>query len=284
MTDDTYKKEEKLYSIGEAGRICKVSAKTLRFYDKIGVLVPDYVSKENGYRYYYKSSLLKIPIIKYYKQMGFKLEEMSDLIQRATSGGMEKKFKDKIYELKKIQEEAHNSYVAVADWKELLTEARIISMAGDTPVSVRYMPRDKFVYLDQKFSYDYEDSIINIEWTNYLDSIGCNITNAVMLEFSSYEKKMDGNITRARIMQKIVGNDIPDKYTVDVGGCMVACVYHLGDHDTIRESYEKLLALIKNQGYESLGYSIERYILDYWTTYKKDEFVTEIILPIKTNA
>ena len=65
---------------------------------------------------------------------------------------------------------------------------------------------------------------------------------------------------------------------------MVACVYHLGDHDTIRESYEKLLAWIKNQGYESLGYSIERYILDYWTTYKKDEFVTEIILPIKTNA
>lgn len=284
MTKNNQKTDEKLYSIGEASKICKVSAKTLRFYDKIGVLTPDFVSKENGYRYYNKSTLLKIPVIKYYKQMGFKLEEMSDLIKRNSFIGIEKCFDNKIEELIKIQEEAHNSYIAVYDWKELLTEARFISLQKEIPVSIRYMPKEKYVYLDQDFFYDYEDSIINIPWTNYLESIECSITNAVVLEFHSYEQKMNGNIKRARIMQKVVGKSAPDKYTIDVGGIMVASTYHIGSHHNLNEAYDKILHWIKINNYECLGYSIERYLLDYWTTYNQDEFVTEVILPIQTKT
>lgn len=34
-------KDKELYTIGEVGRICGISAKALRYYDKIGIISPD---------------------------------------------------------------------------------------------------------------------------------------------------------------------------------------------------------------------------------------------------
>ncbi|MDT2704299.1 MerR family transcriptional regulator [Enterococcus dongliensis] len=67
---------KKLLSIGEAADICHVSRKTLRFYEELGLLVPDYVSPQNNYRYYSEETVMLIPILKYYKQMGFRLQEI----------------------------------------------------------------------------------------------------------------------------------------------------------------------------------------------------------------
>lgn len=68
--------EDELYSIGKVGKICKITKKALRYYDKMDILSPDKVADESGYRYYSKNTLLSVPVIKYYKQSGFKLEEM----------------------------------------------------------------------------------------------------------------------------------------------------------------------------------------------------------------
>lgn len=72
--------KQELYSIGEVSKICNISKKALRFYDKIGVISPDVVSEENNYRFYSKDTLLFVPVIKYFKQMGFKLEEMKEFL------------------------------------------------------------------------------------------------------------------------------------------------------------------------------------------------------------
>ena len=41
-----------MLSIGEFSKICKVSAKTLRYYAEIGLILPSEINPENGYRYY----------------------------------------------------------------------------------------------------------------------------------------------------------------------------------------------------------------------------------------
>ena len=46
-----------LLSIGEFSSICKVSAKTLRYYAEIGLIHPEEIDPENGYRYYSISQL-----------------------------------------------------------------------------------------------------------------------------------------------------------------------------------------------------------------------------------
>lgn len=272
--------KKKLYSIGEASKICNVSTKTLRFYDKIGILTPDYVSDENGYRYYSDVTLLKIPVIKYYRQMGFKLEEMAGVLNGESYQGMEDNFRKKILELTRTEEEIHNSYVSVYDWYELVQEAKMVSMQPVRPVCIKYMPTQEYAYLDQKFSYNYRDSLINIPWTDYLSSMSCSITGPVILEYPSLRDKMNGFCRTARIMQRVVGKFDNRTNIVVVEGQMVASVYHVGGYDNISESYQKILDYTESHGYVCGDKSIERYILDYWSSELVDEFVTEIIVPI----
>lgn len=272
---------KKLYSIGEASKICNVSTKTLRFYDKMGVVTPDYVSDENGYRYYSDVTLLKIPVIKYYKQMGFKLEEMVGLLNGESYQGMEDNFRKKILELNRVEQEVHNSYVSVNDWYEMIKEAKMVSMQTVHPVCIKYLPTQEYAYLDQEFSYNYRDSVINIPWTDYLSSMNCSITGPVILEYPSLQDKMSGNCRTARIMQRVIGTCDSRTNILVMEGQMVASVYHVGGYDNIAESYQKILDYTEEHGYVCGDKSIERYVLDYWTSEILDEFVTEIIVPIR---
>ena len=44
-------------TIGEVARIKKVSIKSLRYYEHIGILIPEKINPENGYRYYSREQL-----------------------------------------------------------------------------------------------------------------------------------------------------------------------------------------------------------------------------------
>lgn len=273
--------KKKIYSIGEASRICGISTKTLRFYDKIGALKPDYVSDETGYRYYSDETLLKIPVIKYYKQMGFKLEEMISILNGESYQMMEDPFRKKLLELIRIEQQIHNSYKSVNDWYEMLEEAKIVSMQSVHPVSIKYRAAQELVYLDQEFDYDYRKSVINIPWTDYLTSMNCSITGPVMIEFPSFRDKMTGVCQNSRIMQQIIGECDKKTNVLAAEGQMVASVYHVGGHDNIAESYQKILEYTEKQGLICEEKSIERYVLDYWSSEILDEFVTEIMIPIR---
>lgn len=275
--------KRKMYSIGEASKICKVSTKTLRFYDKIGAVKPDYVSDETGYRYYSDETLLKIPVIKYYKQMGFKLEEMISILNGESYQVMEDNFRKKLLELTRIEKQIHKSYTSVNDWYEMIEEAKAVSMQSIHTVSVKYQPTREYAYLDQEFNYDYRDALINIAWTDYLSSMNCSITGPVMIEYHSFKDKMGGTCRKARIMQQVIGECDRRTNILIAEGQIVASIYHVGGYDTIAESYQKILDYTEKHGFICGEQSVERYVLDYWTSELKDEFVTEIMIPIQKN-
>lgn len=59
-----------MYTIAEFSRICKMSTRMLRHYDKEEILKPAYVNPVNGYRYYEQEQLevaLKIKKLREYK-------------------------------------------------------------------------------------------------------------------------------------------------------------------------------------------------------------------------
>lgn len=66
--------------IGEFSRISKVSIKTLRFYDEVGLLHPSRVDDFTGYRYYNFSQLARLHRILALKEMGFPLEQIGRLL------------------------------------------------------------------------------------------------------------------------------------------------------------------------------------------------------------
>lgn len=57
-----------------------VSARTLHYYDEIGLLRPSEVDKETGYRFYDETSLLRMQEILFYRELDFSLKSISEIL------------------------------------------------------------------------------------------------------------------------------------------------------------------------------------------------------------
>ncbi len=69
-----------MLKIGELARICNVSPQTLRYYDEEGLLCPDRIDPHTGYRYYVPEKVELFRRIQAYKDVGFSLEEIKELL------------------------------------------------------------------------------------------------------------------------------------------------------------------------------------------------------------
>ena len=267
--------EEKLYSIGEVSKICNVSKKALRFYDEIGIISPDMVSESTHYRYYSRKSLLNLTIVKYYKQMGFKLEEMRSLLNSEEYRIIERGFLEKINELQDEQMAVNIKLTSVTDWYHLLVEAQTVIENDVRDVSVKFIPPKEFGYMDQDYIEDDMEAIINLDWTDYLESIGNDITGAVNIAYPSWRDRLSGACQKMRIMQEMILPAKPEQL-VQMGGEMMLSCYHIGPHETIGETYAKMEQYAEEHGYKLAEDSWERYVTDCWTTNNTDMYVTEV--------
>ena len=69
------------YSITELSKLAGVSARTLRYYEEIGLLIPLYTN-ESGYRFYGEKEVELLQQILFYRERGFELKQIRDLIYR----------------------------------------------------------------------------------------------------------------------------------------------------------------------------------------------------------
>ena len=97
-----------MLKIGEFARICRVSTQTLRYYDAEGVLCADHIDPESGYRYYAPEKLETFRQIQTYKDAGFSLDEIKDVMVGESS-------KEALY--KAMQEKLRN-------WENLVIMAQ----------------------------------------------------------------------------------------------------------------------------------------------------------------
>src|SRR3712207_9260767 len=90
-------------------------------------------------------------MIKYYKQSGFKLEEMKTFLKGTTYDFFHKSFKKKIHELKELQKEINLKIRSVEDWNNLIVEAQMVIENKVCDVSVKYIDNCTFTFLNQNF-------------------------------------------------------------------------------------------------------------------------------------
>lgn len=74
--------DKDLFSIGEVSKIKEISIKTLRYYHKVGILVPRFIDEETGYRYYSIDQFIYIDIIKSLRGLGTSIVELQEIINK----------------------------------------------------------------------------------------------------------------------------------------------------------------------------------------------------------
>ena len=76
-----------MYKIGDFSSMSKTTIKTLRYYEKEGLLKPVYVDLNTGYRYYETSQLIIISKIISLRQIGLSIKDIKDVLN---GGNLEK--------------------------------------------------------------------------------------------------------------------------------------------------------------------------------------------------
>ncbi|WP_099225099.1 MerR family transcriptional regulator [Listeria costaricensis] len=75
---------ETYFSIGEMAKKNDLSIQRLRYYDKIGLLVPAYTDAASGYRYYKPEQAEQLSFIQALQYMGFSLQEIKQYLEKET--------------------------------------------------------------------------------------------------------------------------------------------------------------------------------------------------------
>ena len=118
------------YQIGEFAELGGVSAKTLRFYDEIGVLRPASVDPRTGYRRYLPKQLEDLASIIALKNLGVSLAQVRELTTKRGSTS------DRRFILNKIKQNVEQSIQAAAESLQWINAALDELAERQTPISV----------------------------------------------------------------------------------------------------------------------------------------------------
>ena len=254
-----------MFKIGEFSRISRVPAKTLRYYDEIGLFTPESVDPSSGYRFYSAQQLPRLNRILVLKEMGLSLTEIGRLLDENLSfeeiRGM---FRLKEAELRQQIEASQNRLQQVAN------RLAQIEREGDMPdyevllktiqpqrvMSIRQIapqPEDVGNFLGECAMTLYQAGIspIGPPFTIFYDP-DLKDTHMDIETVIPVDDTIDTSLT-------LEGNRTISAQTLE-GLDHAACVVHQGDYDDFEQPYAALGQWIEANGYAISGPPREIYL------------------------
>lgn len=113
-----------MYKIGDFSSMSKTTIKTLRYYEKEGLLTPAYVDLYTGYRYYETSQLVELSKIISLRQIGVSIKDIKSILQ---GYDMEKILNKRKKELEEILPYIIQSFLKlIIYWREIICKMKYL--------------------------------------------------------------------------------------------------------------------------------------------------------------
>ena len=94
-----------LFPIGEVSKLFHISVSSLRHYEHIGLLTPEYISSDSGYRYYGTEQFEVLNTIRYLRALDMPLAEIEDFLKNKDISRIEEKLLQQKHAVLKKQQE-----------------------------------------------------------------------------------------------------------------------------------------------------------------------------------
>lgn len=275
--------DNELYLIGEVSKMSKISKRALRYYETLGLIKPDKIG-ENGYRYYSYDTILKIPIINYLKLMDYSLEEMLSILSAKQCNILINSFEESLIKCEIEMEKLKNRHQVTKDWQQQMIEACTLLSNQEAQISTKYLDSVELLKMDYNFDYDYSKAILNLDFTNFVDKKDNVISGPVMIFYPSMRERLENEENKkplkVEMVQKSLRQPSKDCLHVRKPGIYISG-YHIGKHENISDTYNKMMVWAKKHEYEIQDICYERFLTDYWTSLDSENYVTEILIPVK---
>jgi|GEM_PF-4256269 len=273
-----------LYTIGKVAEMCNVSVKTLRYYDEINLLKPAKVSKENQYRYYTDSEIQKIPLIKYFKEIGFKLEDISQLLKHYEINTLTSYFDHTLQQLGTEIAELERKRFAIKEWRTLIADGQQYkSIAPTVTFELAIFPKMETVSI-QIDGFDPVTAEIEHYFSNafvaFCQEQSHFTYGPFILYFEQAEERLAQTFQRVTCYSMVMEEE-GKSASRTIGGHPAAIAKFIGSYDQIPAIYQGLKEWAAEHQVPIRGDSYERYLVDSWSTSNEEEYITEIIMPLK---
>lgn len=270
--------KKELFQIGEVAKLFHISVGSLRHYEKIGLLQPEYIDEHTGYRYYSTRQFECLNTIRYLRALDTPLEQISDFLRNRNLDSIQhllEKQKGEVTrkrgELEIIERKIDNRLNQLRDATSC--ELGKIQLVRVPPRRIAWIRHS----LSVKSYLDLEVSIRQLEKHQkdavvFLGKVGVGISEE-HLKAEQYE-------TYDRVFLILDSEDTYEGEITELPENTSVVVRYRGSHKEAAEQYQKLMDFITENHLQIVGFSSEITMIDYGYTNDTDKFVTEIQIPV----
>ncbi len=265
-----------LFSIGELAKYQHLSKQTLIYYDKIGLFRPAYVDPDTGYRYYSSKQIDYLDTILIMKKIGFSLKEIQEHLKDFNIDSSLIALRKQLTVIDKQIQELHLIRSRLLHRCDQMENAKLHTQTENTVVLEEVNPR-YILFRDVAPPYTLREiSIATKECfaDSFQKQLPIFFECGVVVPF---QKIQEGRYTEASAA--FLPIEKTDKaHNVKLlpqGTC--ACLYHVGDYQSIGRSYLRILDYCKEHSLKIKSDSYEFCINDYITSSDENEYITKIM-------
>lgn len=268
-----------LFTIGDISKIFHLSPGSLRHYENLGILIPEYVDPQTNYRYYSARQFEILNTVRYLRALDMPLPQIADFFKNRDIDVIENKLlmqKQRVIEKKK---ELENVEKKIDNRLRLINDARN-SELGKIRLSLN--PPCRIIRikgtLKLKNQEEIETSVSMLsaqvdEPVVFLGKVGFGISQKNLCS-GSYDKY-------DYIFLVIEDEDKTDIDAELLPETLCVCVRFRGSHGEAAAQYRRLTDYIEKNNLKIAGFSREITLIDYGFTNDTEKFVTEIKIPVK---
>ncbi|SDK82164.1 MerR family transcriptional regulator [Natronincola ferrireducens] len=265
------------FLIGEISKIFDISTDTLRYYDRIGLLKPDY-DEVNRYRYYSIEKFFILSRILFLKGLGISLEDIKNYFNNQNTDHLLTLLKNKEADIDRKINCLMNLKRKIASKIDLIEG---VDKYIDE-IRIERLPERWGVFIDiENIEDDYEIKNSFKKHGNHL-KISSWLTEGQIYTSISKENILKEQFHRFNYFIEILcreeNTNIQHKVLQEKD---YACIVFCGSYNNIEHYYRKLIRWIEENGYEIDGDSIEKNIVDYGFSHSEEEYISEIQIPVK---
>ncbi|GLI19987.1 transcriptional regulator [Tepidanaerobacter syntrophicus] len=248
-----------MLTIGKMARLNNISEQALRLYDKIGLLKPDYVDEQTGYRYYNIKQCARLDMIAYMKELGMSLKQIKEHLDREDVNVILEVLRRQKILIDKDIEELFRKQKAIIRYIENYNRYLNFQKESFKGPIVEHIPSRKI------YCYKCSKNVYECKMDSY-EYILRELKNHIILhDLPSIYFCNVGSIIRKNTLEKeeLASNEIfvfvDDEFTSDTGIEKIpegdfACIYFNDfNFEKEKECAGKLIRYIKENSFEIIG-------------------------------
>ena len=264
-----------MLTIGEFSKIGRVSTKTLRYYDKIELLKPEYVNNETGYRYYEVTQLKDLLLIKRLQLYQFTLPEIAHVFNNRDNGSLTQLLLEKKKQLSlQISDQQHILRQLEQDIQKI-ERCENIMQSGYLVKTIEFQPKYIFSSRQMMGLKDFGEIFGKLCAGMAEKSIKPAGPYLAVYYDEEFNRELS-DIEVGVVVSEEAGENVRN---LDPGLCCYAP--HIGPYDDFTPCYTALAEWMEREGYTASGPPFEIYVKGCDNGIQPSEYVTEIYMPIK---